>query len=82
LTHLDKADIRRLLPESLTTHVDAVLANDAGFLLIARDDAVFASALIPQNFPRKSPCAFKFWIRILETSGLWLSTHQPMEPLP
>lgn len=39
-THLNPSHVRRLLPERLTTHVEAVLADEARFLLLAVDDAV------------------------------------------
>lgn len=55
-TYLDKADISGLLPESLTTHVQAVLADDASALLLARDDAARRSLLAHARVTQVEVC--------------------------
>jgi hypothetical protein len=46
LTYLDPPHIRRLLAESLPTHVQAVLANQARLFLLAIDDATLVSLFV------------------------------------
>jgi hypothetical protein len=39
LTYLNKPNLRRLLPKSLTAHVESVLADQARVLAATSDDA-------------------------------------------
>jgi hypothetical protein len=45
LTYLNKPNLRRLLPKSLTAHVESVLADQARVLAAAGDDASITSSV-------------------------------------
>ena len=72
-THLDEANIRRLLPERLPAHVEPVFADETCVLPIARDDTVSSVRTIPDTL---------FRLQRLASGRVQGSSYQLREPLP
>ena len=70
-----------MLPESLPTHIKSVLANDSGFLLVARNYAVQANneCKSAKASPSKNGDSIAFCVYGVANE---VKTYQPIDPLP